>query len=163
MKTARAITVASGVLCVSACGITAVGSLADGGAPVADASSLDAPIDPNSDASSTDDATADTSIDVATDAALDAMRAGILRLNAAHGVVTTPSGGYHETITRAYMRLIGRFVMEDGGTDGWSARAARLLREHGAKDHLLLYYTRDRLMSAEARFGWVEPDLRPLP
>jgi hypothetical protein len=96
-------------------------------------------------------------------AALDAMRAGILRLNAAHGVVTTPSGGYHETITRAYMRLIERFVVEDDGTDGWSARAGRLLRQHGAKDHLLLYYTRDRLMSPDARFAWVEPDLRPLP
>ena len=97
------------------------------------------------------------------EAALDAMRAGILRLNAAHGVLTTPTGGYHETITRAYMRLIGRFVAEDGGTEGWSARAARLFGDHGARDHLLLYYTRERLMSAEARAGWVEPDLRPLP
>jgi hypothetical protein len=95
--------------------------------------------------------------------ALDAMRAGILRLNTVHGVVTTPTRGYHETITRAYMRLIGQFVIEDGGEDDWGARAEQLLARHGERDHLLLYYSRDRLMSPEARFGWVEPDLRPLP
>ena len=95
--------------------------------------------------------------------ALDAMRSGIQRLNLVHGVVTTPSGGYHETITRAYMRLVGDFVEQDGGADGWSARGARLLARHGAKDHLLRYYSRERLMSPEARVGGVEPDLRPLP
>ena len=93
--------------------------------------------------------------------ALDAMRDGILRLNAVHGVVTTPSRGYHETITRAYMRIIGRFVTEQGGEGG--GRAARLLACHGERDHLLRYYSRDRLMSSDARFGWVEPDLQPLP
>jgi hypothetical protein len=95
--------------------------------------------------------------------ALVAMRDGILRLNEVHGVVTTPSRGYHETITRAYMRLIGHFVTADHGRGGWNARAGRLLARHGEKDHLLRYYSRDRLMSPEARFGWVEPDLRPLP
>lgn len=95
--------------------------------------------------------------------ALEAMRTGILRLNAVHGVITSPSGGYHETITRAYMRLIGRFVAEDRGPGDWAARAERLLAHHGERDHLLRYYSRDRLMSAEARFGWVEPDLAPLP
>ena len=30
------------------------------------------------------------------------------------------------------------------------------------RDHLLRYYSRERLMSPEARFGWVEPDLQPL-
>jgi hypothetical protein len=95
--------------------------------------------------------------------AVEAMRAGILRLNDAHGVVTTPTRGYHETITRAYMRLIVRFVAEDGGEEGWSARAERLLARHGERDHLLRYYTRERLMSPEARLGWVEPDLHPLP
>jgi hypothetical protein len=97
------------------------------------------------------------------DQALDAVRQGIQRLNAAHGVVTTQTGGYHETITRAYMRLIARFVREQQGEPSWAARAERLMARHGERDHLLRHYTRERLYSAEARFGWVEPDLAPLP
>ena len=95
--------------------------------------------------------------------ALGAMRAGILRLNAAHGVVTTPSRGYHETITRAYMRLIVRFVEDEPEGTSWADRATRLMARHGEREHLLRYYTRDRLFSAEARFGWVEPDRAALP
>ena len=95
--------------------------------------------------------------------ALDAMRAGILRLNRTHGVVTTPSRGYHETITRAYMRLVVRFVADEPPGSSWSSRAGRLLARHGEREHLLKYYSRDRLFSADARFGWLEPDLLPLP
>jgi hypothetical protein len=32
-----------------------------------------------------------------------------------------------------------------------------------AKTLLRLYYTRDRILTAEARAGFVEPDLAPLP
>lgn len=95
--------------------------------------------------------------------ALEAMRTGILRLNEAHGVVTTPTRGYHETITRAYMRIIVGFVAERGRPGDWGTLAADLLARHGERDHLLRHYSRDRLMSPEARFGWVEPDLEPLP
>lgn len=95
--------------------------------------------------------------------ALAAMRSGILRLNDVHGVPTTPTRGYHETITRAYMRIISRFVAGPDGGGSWAGRAARLLARHGERDHLLRYYSRDRLMSPEARFAWVEPDLAPLP
>ena len=40
------------------------------------------------------------------EAALGAMRDGILRLNQAHGVPTTPTRGYHETITRFYLLVL---------------------------------------------------------
>jgi hypothetical protein len=82
---------------------------------------------------------------------------------------TTPTGGYHETITRFYMMVICMMVIchyvaeeaEEAGTD-WAARANRLLARYGARDLPLRHYTKDLLMSAEARFGWVEPDLRPI-
>ena len=41
-------------------------------------------------------------------------------------------------------------------------RVARLLSRYGDRDLPLRHYTKDLLMSPEARFGWVEPDLRPL-
>ena len=93
--------------------------------------------------------------------ALSAMRDGIQEVNAAHGVATTPSGGYHETITRFYMRVICGYVAmrsEMRGGD-WALRVNRLLQRYGARDLPLRHYTKDRLMSVEARLGWVEPDL----
>ncbi len=98
------------------------------------------------------------------EAALARVREGILRLNAAHGVPTTPTRGYHETITRFYLRVICDYVAteEEGPAEDWSVRVARLLARYGDRDLPLRYYTRDLLMSPEARFGWVEPDLRPL-
>lgn len=96
--------------------------------------------------------------------ALVVVREGIQKVNAAHGVVTTPTGGYHETITRFYVRVVCHYVAELEAETGhdWAARVNRLLARYGAKDLPLRHYTRDRLMSAEARFGWVEPDRLPL-
>ena len=97
------------------------------------------------------------------DAAVTAMRDGIMRLNAAHGVPTTTTRGYHETITRFYMRIIRDFVAMEGTRPvEWSERVARLLAVYGERDLPLRHYTKELLMSPAARFGWVEPDLRPI-
>jgi hypothetical protein len=95
--------------------------------------------------------------------ALDRVRDGILRLNAAHGVPTTPTRGYHETITRFYVHVVGRFVEHEGREGDWAERVNRLLTRYGHRDLPLRYYSEARLKSAEARAGWVEPDLRALP
>jgi hypothetical protein len=94
--------------------------------------------------------------------ALDRVRAGILRLNASHGVPTTPTRGYHETLTRFYMWMVGRFVREEGTTGDWAVRANRLVERHGERDLPLRHYSEERLGSLEARTGWLEPDLRAL-
>jgi hypothetical protein len=91
------------------------------------------------------------------------MRAGILRLNAAHGVPTTPTRGYHETITRFYMRVVGHFVEQEEGGGDWAERANRLVARYGHRELPLRHYSEARLKSAEARAGWVEPDLLALP
>ena len=49
------------------------------------------------------------------DAALDHVRDGIRAYNAAPGIVQTPTGGYHETITRFYVWLVSRAVRRSGG------------------------------------------------
>lgn len=95
--------------------------------------------------------------------ALDRMRAGILRLNEAHGVPSTPARGYHETITRFYMHAVGRWVNEEGRAGDWAERANRLVEQCGARDLPLRYYSESLLRSPEARAGWVEPDLRGMP
>lgn len=95
--------------------------------------------------------------------ALDRMRSGILRLNAAHGVPTTPTRGYHETITRFYMHVVTHHLREHHSVDDWAERANRIVERLGARDLPLRHYSEARLKSVEARMGWVEPDLRPLP
>jgi hypothetical protein len=96
-------------------------------------------------------------------AALALMRTGILRLNEAHGVVTTPTRGYHETITRFYMHMVGCHVEREGVAGDWAERANRWIQMCGARGLPLRYYSEARLRSAEARAGWIEPDLAPLP
>jgi hypothetical protein len=96
--------------------------------------------------------------------ALGAMRDGIRRLNQAHGVPTTATRGYHETITRFYLRVLCDYVAneEERPVGNWPERVARLLARYGDRELPLRHYTKDLLVSQEARFGWVEPDLLPL-
>ena len=94
--------------------------------------------------------------------ALSRMRAGILRLNVAHGTPNTDTRGYHETITRAYLVLLARFARANVGVGGAVLTQALLSSPLAQRDALLNYYSKDRLMSVAARRGWVEPDLRAL-
>jgi 4-hydroxy-tetrahydrodipicolinate synthase len=95
--------------------------------------------------------------------ALPRLRAGIRRLNQAHGTPESPTRGYHETITAAYVRLIDRFLAACPAQAGLGARVAALLRSPlAARDALLAHYSRERLMSPEARAAWLAPDREPL-
>jgi len=98
------------------------------------------------------------------DAALARLRAGIRALNAAHGTVDSDTRGYHETITCAYVRLLGAFVATRPAGEAIDGTLAALLASPlAARDILTRHYSRERLFSAAARRGWVEPDLEPLP
>lgn len=98
------------------------------------------------------------------EAALQALRAGIRRLNAAHGTVESATRGYHETITRCYVHFIAQFLASCPREMPFDRRVEELLRSSVAdRDFLLRYYSRAVLMSPAARQDWVEPDLAPLP
>lgn len=89
------------------------------------------------------------------------MRVGIIRLNASQGLVETAARGYHETITRVWLALVRARM-----TDVPAASSLAFLDACGdrlGKDALLKYYSRERLVSVEARARFVEPDLTPLP
>ena len=86
------------------------------------------------------------------------VRDGIRRLNASQGNTT----GYHETITLAWLAVIGCFLEGRDESRSVADLSAELLEECGDKDHLLRYYSRDRLFSEEARARWVPPDLAPI-
>jgi hypothetical protein len=96
--------------------------------------------------------------------AVNRLRQGIRALNESHGTANTDSGGYHETITRAYAHLIAEFFGGHPESGTLVERVGALLASPLAhKDALLEYYSKDRLMSAAARREWNRPDLKPLP
>jgi hypothetical protein len=98
------------------------------------------------------------------DVALERLRAAIRRLNRAHGTIETDTRGYHETITRAYVRVIAAFLAGRPPGEPLDESVAALLGGPlAARDLLLRHYTRPLLFSVAARRGWVEPDLAPLP
>jgi hypothetical protein len=96
------------------------------------------------------------------DDALLRLRVGIRLLNDAHGTPNTDSNGYQETITRAYVQLIAGFVAGHAGTAPADCVQAILASPLASNDALLAYYSKDLLMSVEARRNWVEPDRRGL-
>jgi hypothetical protein len=94
--------------------------------------------------------------------ALERMRTGIQRFNTCVGVETTPSGGYHETLTRFYVWLVGRELAARRATASVVDRVNAVVAACDDRSIPLGYYSRERLMSPDARYGWVAPDLRPL-
>jgi hypothetical protein len=83
------------------------------------------------------------------------IRDGIGRYNKAKGNLT----GYHETITKAWIAVIERLLSMKDRTLPDSVLAEELLHECGDKNYLLRFYTKERLLSDEARSQWVDPDL----
>jgi hypothetical protein len=95
--------------------------------------------------------------------ALRLLRDGIRRLNESHGASNTATAGYHETITAAYVTLLAAFLDACPPELPLAARVDRLFATPlAARDMLSSFYSRERLMSVEARAQWVEPDLAPL-
>lgn len=96
------------------------------------------------------------------DEALDQLRDRIRRYNVSCGVANTESSGYHESITRFYVWVIGRFLASADRTRPTDELADELIRAYGDKELPLRYWSKARLQSPECRLGWLEPDLKPL-
>lgn len=96
------------------------------------------------------------------DAAIAKMRLGLKALNAAHGTPEALDRGYHETMTVAWMRLIHCTLCEHGAFGG----ADQFVDDHPELQNrfaLRFFYSRDRLLSWDAKKVFVEPDLTALP
>lgn len=94
--------------------------------------------------------------------AVQRIRSGIQAYNAAHGIQDTPTGGYHETITQAWIRIVDTNIREYGraeSADAFIDQQTQLTE----KKVLRLFYSRELIMSAAAKAQFVAPDLAPLP
>ena len=96
---------------------------------------------------------------------LDKQLAGIIRTyNESVGGVNSDSEGYHETITRVFLRGIRIFLAEADLKEPLHELVNELLLSPmGRRDWPLRFYSPQRLFSVEARRDWVRPDLRSIP
>ena len=99
---------------------------------------------------------------LAGDDAFARFRAALLAYNARHGFVQTDTGGYHETMTRSFLRVMARCVQELPTGLAPTAVQACVVGMCADKRMLLRHYQRETIMGLPARRGWVEPDLVPL-
>lgn len=75
-----------------------------------------------------------------------------------HNARVTPGGGhgaYHETVTRYFVEAVANATTQSD--------AALLTDPTCRRDAPRRHWSSDLLASPEARRGWVEPDLAPLP
>jgi hypothetical protein len=96
---------------------------------------------------------------------LDVELPGIIRsYNASVGGVNDDTQGYHDTITRAFLRGVRLFLDEADTRRPIHELVNELLHSPmGKRDWPLRFWSKERLMSVEARRGWAEPDLRAMP
>jgi len=88
----------------------------------------------------------------------------IRRYNESVGGVNSDSEGYHETITCVFLAGVRLFLSEaDRAEPLHELVNDLLLSPMGRRDWPLRFYSRDRLLSVEARRAFVTPDLAALP
>ena len=88
----------------------------------------------------------------------------IRRYNESVGGVNSDSEGYHETITRVFLRGVRLFLAEADLKEPLHELVNELLLSPmGRRDWPLRFYSPQRLFSVEARREWIPPDLRSIP
>jgi hypothetical protein len=95
------------------------------------------------------------------DQALTQLRRRISAYNVSVGTANTDTSGYHETITRFYVRVIAQFVASVDATRPVDDLADEFLSRFGDRKLALRFFDEDRLMTPLARGSWIEPD-RPV-
>jgi hypothetical protein len=96
---------------------------------------------------------------------LDADLPGLIRrYNNSVGGVNDDTQGYHDTITRAYLRGVRLFLEEaDASRPIHELVNELLMSPMGRRDWPLRFWSRERLFSVEARKSFMPPDLAQMP
>jgi hypothetical protein len=88
----------------------------------------------------------------------------IRKYNESVGGVNSDTEGYHETITRVFLRGVRIFLAEaDLREPLYELVNELLLSPMGRRDWPLRFYSPQRLFSVEARRKWVRPDIASIP
>lgn len=90
------------------------------------------------------------------------LREGIRIYNEASGTPNSDTRGYHETVTMYYVWAAARFLETARETRLVDLVNAFVESRHGSKDGIFVFWSRELLLSTQARRDWIEPDLAPL-
>ena len=94
--------------------------------------------------------------------ALPEMRTRLLRYNESVGGVNDDQNGYHETLTVFWLWALKEMLADDDGKLYWNQDALDdLIFDENLADRNLWaeFYTKEKMMSVEARRAFVKPDL----
>ncbi|HEX9001344.1 MAG TPA: hypothetical protein VGB07_15670 [Blastocatellia bacterium] len=91
------------------------------------------------------------------------IREGIKKYNASQNIATTKESGYHESITLFWAKMVRSYLAKATLDCSIVHLVNDLIACYSDSKIPFEYYSRDRLMSHEARTDWIEPDLKPLP
>src|SRR5262249_40066558 len=72
------------------------------------------------------------------------------------------ANGYNETITRLWIAKVAQIMVSEGGELPFAEMIERIHAALGSKELLFQYYSRERVMSEEAKEKWIEADLSQL-
>jgi hypothetical protein len=88
----------------------------------------------------------------------------IRHYNEAVGGVNSDTAGYHETITQAHLRAIrAEFGRRAADAALYEIVNDMMAGTFGDPGWLMVYWSKENLMSVTARKSWVDPDLRDFP
>jgi hypothetical protein len=99
------------------------------------------------------------------DRALEKIASAIRAYNAANKVPESPTSGYNQTTTHAFLHLVAATIaayepaFPSKGADAFCDAHPQLMTRHA----LRLFYSPQRRMHPEAKAKFVAPDLAPLP
>jgi len=95
--------------------------------------------------------------------AMQSIRNGIIKYNVSVGGANTDDSGYHETITVFYTIMIINYILKNNPTANFEHKLAGLFQQSFiARDFPLNYYSKNLLMSKDARKQWIAPDIQSL-
>lgn len=95
-------------------------------------------------------------------AAIDRMRSSIKKYNIAMNIPDAIDRGYHETITQAFMHLVFAANLKTGAyasSQDFCSAHPELLTKYALRK----FYSREQIMTWEAKAEFVPPDLCPFP
>jgi hypothetical protein len=88
----------------------------------------------------------------------------IRRFNESAGGVNSDFEGYHETITRVFLHGVRLFLSEANHEEPLHELVNELLLSPmGRREWPLRFYSKERLLSVEARRNFIPPDLAAVP